>query len=68
MKMVRGAKVLVHCIAHCSDCGWFDEDRNYASKFAMRHAKNTGHSVGIEFGYSQHIYDYDSKNKRNEEK
>lgn len=66
MKMVRGAKVLVHCIAHCNDCGWTDESRHYGSRFAMRHAKNTGHSVSVEFGYSQHIYDYDKR--KNEQK
>lgn len=59
--MLRGPKQLVHCIAHCSECEWVDEDRNYASRFAMRHAKNTGHQVCIEFGYSQHINDYEKK-------
>lgn len=61
MKMLRGPKVLVHCIAHCNECEWIDESQHYASRFAMRHAKNTGHSVAIEFGYSQHIEDYDKK-------
>jgi len=45
-------KDLIHCIAHCDDCPWMEEDFLIAKNAGIRHRKKTGHTVNIQEGLS----------------
>ena len=40
----------IHCIAHCRDCKWTEENYNIARKKGREHAKKYGHIVDVETG------------------
>jgi len=41
---------LVHCIARCKECDWYEEDYNAAKSEAKKHLRKTGHSVTVDEG------------------
>lgn len=44
---------LIHALAFCQDCDWSEEWFPIAVKKAQIHAKQTGHTVDVETGYTQ---------------
>lgn len=40
----------IHCIAHCRNCEWQDEDFLKSKKEAQKHAKKFKHVVDVEEG------------------
>jgi len=41
----------IHCIAHCRDCDWEEEDYNLAKREAYKHSRKNKHIVDVEEGY-----------------
>ena len=50
MKIKKVNYGLIHCIAHCLDCGFMAELYTTAQKEARKHAEVTGHKVAVEVG------------------
>ena len=43
-------RVTIHCVARCNVCGWFDDNYKVAELNAIKHCKETGHSVEVDIG------------------
>jgi hypothetical protein len=59
-KIIRHRKFLVHAIAYCQNCDWYNEQYTTARELARRHHKKTGHEVDVELTYTL-TYTYEER-------
>jgi len=58
-------KWLVHAIADCGDCDFYESDYQLAQTKARKHHMKTGHKITVETGYCQ-IYERKVKEDEDE--
>ena len=44
----KSERGIVHCLAVCTGCDWYDDAYLSAAKAATEHVKETGHTVSVE--------------------